>query len=72
MEPIVYKVGNLVGELLRNNICDDCGSSLKFSYVERIDRFIWCLYTKCPNGCFEEDEYNLFTIEGVGDGRESV
>jgi len=65
MIPLVYELGSLVATLLDENLCDECGSNLVFSHTTRSDEFIWLVYTKCPNGCFKDDEYNLFRIESI-------
>lgn len=66
--PLVYELGNLVGTVLEQSSCDECRSALSFSYAERVDEFLWVVYAKCPNGCFGEDEYNLFKIEQTHGG----
>lgn len=65
IKPLVYEIGNLVGSLLEENCCGECGSKLIFSYSERAGEFLWFVYAKCPKGCFEDDEYNLFKIESI-------
>lgn len=67
-KPLAFELGNVVASLLKKKCCDECGSGLRFSYSERMGEFLWFVYAKCPNGCFEEDEYNLFKIERKEDG----
>ena len=69
-KPLAFELGDVVASLLKKKCCGDCGSALRFSHGERMGEFLWFVYAKCPNGCFEEDEYNLFKIERLGSGED--
>ena len=59
---LIYELSNVVSDILDDSKCEECGATLLFSYVES-HGMTWFVYTKCPKGCFDKDEYNLFKIE---------
>jgi len=60
----VFELGDIVLEILEKNRCT-CGSTLQIFHVET-NGHSWLVYAKCPNGCFEDDEYDLFKINRIG------
>jgi len=63
--PLAVELGDVVSKVLEQNPCNRCGATLTFAYAEKGNRNLWLVYAKCPNGCFDKNEYNLFKIQRV-------
>jgi hypothetical protein len=58
----VFELGDVLINVLNKYPCEECGLVLKVVRTERVNNFVWNVYTTCPN-CFDNDEHKLFQIQ---------